>query len=67
MSKLYTSEEICEALVRYVEVSGFEMFEKFFVKDGRRICAVYCMIGENAQGFSEAVREWLDNNGFKED
>lgn len=32
MSELYTSEEVCEALVRHVEVSGSECFEKNFIK-----------------------------------
>lgn len=62
-----TSEEICEALVRHVETTGSEVFEKFFVKGGRVICAVYCMVGENAEPFREAIQAWLKNNGFNPD
>ena len=67
MLTLYDSEEICEALVRYVEVSGYEVFEKNFVKDGHILCTVWCMVGSNAEAFNKAIREWLDNNGFGPD
>lgn len=67
MSELHTPEEICEALVRHVEVSGSEVFEKNFVKDGRILCTVFCIIGDNAQPFTKSVRDWLDSNGFRED
>lgn len=62
-----SSEEICEDLVRHVETTGSEVFEKNFVKDGRIICTVWCMVGLNAQPFNEVVKEWLYANGFKED
>ena len=61
---LHTSEEICEALVRHLEVSGSEVFEKNFVQDGRIICTVWCMIGDNAQEFNTMIREWLEKNSF---
>jgi hypothetical protein len=62
-----TSEEICEALVRHVEVSGSEVFEKNFMKDGKTVCTVWCMVGPNALGFRDMARQWLEDNGFKED
>lgn len=64
---LETSEEICEALVRHVEVSGSECFEKNFVQRGRIVCTVWCILGENAQPFAEMVRRWLGDHGFKLD
>lgn len=64
---LHTSEEICEALARHVEISGAECFGKSFVQNGRVVCTVYCLIGPNAQKFDDAVVEWLTQNGFKED
>lgn len=62
-----TSEDICEALVRYVETIGSEVFEKNFVEQGRIRCTVWCMIGDNAQGFNEMVKEWLETKGFRQD
>ena len=64
---MHTTEEICEALVRFVEVSGSEVFEKNFEKDGRAICTVWCVVGPNAQSFRDMVRQWLSKNGFNED
>jgi len=60
-----TSEELCEGLVRHVETSGHEIFEKNFVKDGKIICTVLCIVGENAEEMTALVREWATNNGFK--
>jgi hypothetical protein len=62
-----SSEEICEALVRHVETTGSDVFEKNFVKDGKILCTVWCVVGENAQPFNEAVTEWLNDNGFNQD
>ena len=62
-----SSEEICEALVRHVEVSGSEVFEKNFVKDGKVVCTVWCVIGDNAESFMDGTRAWLDENEFKRD
>ncbi len=59
-----TSEEICEALVRHVEVSGSEVFEKNFVQSGKITCSVWCIIGSNADGFAMMVRSWLEEQGF---
>jgi hypothetical protein len=67
MSELHTSEEICEALIRHVEMSSSEVFEKDFVKDGKVICTVWCMIGDNTQEFRDSCIKWLTDNGFKED
>ncbi len=39
-----TSEEICEALVRHVETTGSEVFEKNFVKDGKTIKDKRCIL-----------------------
>jgi hypothetical protein len=62
-----SSEEICEALVRHVEVMGSEVFEKNFVKDGKTLCSIWCIVGSNAEQFRDAARRWLAENGFKED
>ncbi len=62
-----TSEEICEALVRHVETTGSEVFEKNFVKDEKVICTVWCMIGPNAEAFMQATRQYLADNGFNLD
>ena len=59
-----SSEEICEALVRHVETSGSEVFEKNFVNGGRIICSVWCVIGDNAEPFALKTMEWLAENGF---
>lgn len=65
MPELRTSEEICEALVRHVEVSGSEVFEKNFEVGGVATCTVWCVIGHNAEAFRQAALAWLDANGFK--
>ena len=65
--ELRTSEEICEALVRHTEVSGSDVLEKKFFKDGRIICSLWCIIGVDAEGFAKQARKWLEENGFKED
>ena len=62
--KWANSAEICEALVRHTEASGSEVFEKNFVKDGKVICSVWCMVGENADPFHRAIRRWLEEKGF---
>lgn len=64
---LHTSEEICEALVRHVEASGWEVFEKNFVKNGKVVCSVWCIVGGNAQTFCDMIRQWLADNEFNED
>lgn len=64
---LHTSEEICEALVRHVETTGSEVFEKNFVKNGEIRCTVWCMIGPNAQAFRDMINAWLIDTGFNED
>lgn len=66
MNELRSPEEISEALVRHVETSGYEVFERNFVKDGRILCTVWCMVGEDAQEFSLAMQEWLMDHGFNE-
>lgn len=67
MNELKTSEEICEALVRHVEVSGYEVFSKHFEVPGKGItCTVWCMIGDNAQEFTDMIEEWLISKGFKD-
>ncbi len=62
-----TSEEICEALVRHVEIVGSEVFEKNFIKDGKVVCSVWCVVGDNAEAFMRQSRKWLEDNGFKKD
>ncbi len=61
---LETSAEICEALVRHVEIMGSEVFEKTFVKDGRIVCAVWCMVGPNAEAFNDSIKQYLEREGF---
>lgn len=63
----HTSEEICEALIRHVEITGSEVFEKNFVENGRITCTVWCMVGKNAQSFNEMILGWLAENGFRRD
>lgn len=65
MSSEMTSEELCEALVRHLEIEGEEVFEKNFVKNGKITCSVFCIIGENAEEMTALVREWLASSGFK--
>ncbi len=67
MAELHSSEEICEALVRHVEVSGSECFEKNFVLKDRVACTVWCVIGENAEGFRDMAIRWLSDQGFHRD
>ena len=64
---LESSEEICEALVRYVEVIGSEVFEKNFIKRDRIVSTVWCMVGGNAERFAFMIRRWLVDNDFKDD
>ena len=64
---LHTSVEICEALVRHVETTGSEVFEKNFHKGGKTICTIWCMVGPNAELFKEMIHDWLDKNGFTND
>ena len=60
-----TPVELCEALVRYVEEVGEEMFEKNYVnKDGDIVCSVWCIVGPNAAELTAMVREWANNSGF---
>jgi hypothetical protein len=63
----YTSEELCEALVRKLEVSGSEILEKNFIKDGKMVCTVWLMIGPNTQPFHDMICKWLEKEGFKLD
>ncbi len=65
--ELYTTEEICEALVRHVETTGSEVFNKNFEKNGEAICSVWCIIGDNAEEFRAMIVKWLEKKGFKED
>lgn len=60
-----TSEQICEAIVRHVEATGEEVFEKNFVQDDKITCSVFCIIGPNAEEMTALVREWLNSSGFK--
>lgn len=62
-----STEEICEALVRHLEVTGSEVLGKHFTKDGKILCAVWCMVGPNAEEFWRMVDRWLTEKGFKMD
>jgi hypothetical protein len=59
------SVEICEALIRHVEMTGSEIFGKNFIKEGKAICSVWCIVGPNADKFNQMVKEWLNKEGFK--
>ena len=63
---MHTSEEICEALVRHVETSGSEVFEKNFIKGDKIVCTVWCMIGPNAQWFNKMIKKAIKKKGFKQ-
>jgi hypothetical protein len=62
-----STEEICEALVRHVETTGSEVFEKNFIKGGKIVCSVWCIVGSNAESFATMIRDWLEDEGFKLD
>lgn len=51
-----TSSQICEELVRHLEITGSEVFQKNFIKDGKVVCTVWCMIGPNAARFNKDRR-----------
>lgn len=60
-----SSEEICEALVRHVEVSGSDVLEKHYVDGtGKVLATCWCVVGEDSAGFAEMAREWLIANGY---
>ena len=61
------TEHLCEALVRHLEISGSEMFEKNFEKDGKTLCTVMCIIGPNADEITRRMRDMLSELGFKRD
>jgi hypothetical protein len=65
MAHELTTEKACEFLVRHLELLGEEMFEKNFVKDGRILCSVFCIIGPNAEELTGLIREWASTSGFK--
>lgn len=62
-----TSEEICEALTRHVEMSGSEAFGKHFEQGGRTTVAIFCVVGPNAARFRRMAEQWLERNGFTQD
>jgi hypothetical protein len=66
MSELDTTK-ICEALVRHVETSGSEVFEKSFIQGGKVVCTVWCVVGDGAGEFKKVSEEWLGTNGYKLD
>lgn len=59
-----TSDELCEGLVRHLETTGEEMLEKNFTKDGRVLCSVFVIIGDNAEEMTALIREWAHKAGF---
>jgi hypothetical protein len=60
-------EEICNDLIRHVEIAGSEAFNKCFVRSNKIECTVWCMIGPNAEAFNEIAEKWMEDNGFKRD
>ncbi len=63
---LQTPLEICEALARHVEIRGYDIFEKHFVRDGKVVCTIWCVMGSEAECFARTAHAWLDRHGFKE-
>jgi hypothetical protein len=61
------SNEICEALIRYVEMQGTDIFEKNLVRNGEVQATVWCLLGENAEEFNIMARTWLKKKGYKLD
>jgi hypothetical protein len=68
-SELKTSEEICEALIRYIETTGADVFNKNFVrgKDGKILCTVWAVVGPEAAEFYRLVQEWVKTKEFTQD
>ncbi len=60
------SKRICEELTRHVESYGLECLEKHFLKNGKVVVSVFCMVGPNAEAFRNGVIAWLEENGFNE-
>ena len=60
-----TTEELCEGLVRHLETTGEELFEKNYYKDDRILCSVFVIVGDNAEELTGLVREWAQKRGFK--
>ncbi len=61
-----TTEELCEELLRHLETSGEEMFEKNFLRpDGEIAATIFCIVGPNSTELTALVREWAHNSGFK--
>lgn len=62
-----TTEKACEFLIRDLETSGAESFEKNFVKNGSIACSVFAFIGNNAEEITAMIREHLHHYGFHRD
>jgi hypothetical protein len=65
--KIRESAEICEDLVRHLETTGEDVFEKCFVQGGKTRCVVFCMIGEDAEEFLKGTQAWLADHGYNRD
>ena len=61
-----TTEVLCEGLIRHLETSGHELFEKNFVRDGEILCSVFAIVGPNAEELTGMVREWAHSKGLKQ-
>jgi hypothetical protein len=70
-----TSEELCEALVRHLELIGEDVLEKNFQRfadrgDGENVietlATVWVVLGSDADSFRAWVREWMKQNGYNQ-
>ena len=61
----YTSDEVCESLVRHLEVVGEEVFEKSYVKGDKVLASVFAIVGPSAERMTRMFRRWCERNGFK--
>ena len=50
--------QICEALIRHMEIEGCEMFEKNYIRNGEIHATVLGIIGPNAEELTGLIREW---------
>jgi hypothetical protein len=59
------TEALCEAPTRHTEIQGAELFEKNYIKNGKVLATVFCVVGKHAEELTALVREWMTKEGFK--
>ncbi len=62
---MMSTEQLCEGLIRHLEIQGEEVFEKNFIKDDKITCSVFAIVGDNAEEMTGLFREWMASKGFK--